>query len=358
MSCSERSIFTSSAVNSFMNRGSRETSCVAYEGTHSDQNNQVQNSRATGADSQAPLTMNQHQHSQEAVELPRHQFHQGITNWEEPHLSAVRVPQVSACPVSASGRQDDSSYFIMDSDKHSKSLPDIPTFRRLMTEMGSMNGDTSPYPGYFRPEPSTYTGLKLYEYSGTDMSSVSPTLASPSQCRQLYNLSFSAPLCSESESKPVNDNRVLDITECSSQRSDGSNSNSSVTALNNIQNNREETDTCSQHDKSLTDLSEGDKTRRPETRVGGVTVENAASGWLSAKAGRKKRCPYTKHQTLELEKEFLFNMYLTRERRLEISRSVNLTDRQVKIWFQNRRMKMKKMTREHRTRDPGNHFSI
>ncbi|KAG9340228.1 hypothetical protein JZ751_021668, partial [Albula glossodonta] len=57
-------------------------------------------------------------------------------------------------------------------------------------------------------------------------------------------------------------------------------------------------------------------------------VEKTTGNWLTAKSGRKKRCPYTKHQTLELEKEFLFNMYLTRERRLEISKSINLTDRQ------------------------------
>ncbi|MGH0155437.1 UNVERIFIED_CONTAM: hypothetical protein FKN15_040310 [Acipenser sinensis] len=62
-------------------------------------------------------------------------------------------------------------------------------------------------------------------------------------------------------------------------------------------------------------------------------VESCVGSWLTAQSGRKKRCPYTKHQTLELEKEFLFNMYLTRERRLEISKNINLTDRQVNFFY-------------------------
>ena len=58
---------------------------------------------------------------------------------------------------------------------------------------------------------------------------------------------------------------------------------------------------------------------------------------------RRKRTAFTNEQLMELETEFQQKKYLSLVERSQIAQTLNLSEIQVKIWWQNRRAKWKRI---------------
>jgi BarH-like protein len=58
---------------------------------------------------------------------------------------------------------------------------------------------------------------------------------------------------------------------------------------------------------------------------------------MKSKKPRKARTAFTDHQLNSLERSFERQKYLSVQDRMELAAQLNLTDTQVKTWYQNRR---------------------
>ncbi|KAF0304361.1 Homeobox protein BarH-like 1 [Amphibalanus amphitrite] len=70
--------------------------------------------------------------------------------------------------------------------------------------------------------------------------------------------------------------------------------------------------------------------------------EEIGDSCTGGRRGRRSRTVFTEPQLLGLERRFTAQKYLSTTDRMELARSLALTQMQVKTWYQNRRMKWKK----------------
>lgn len=104
----------------------------------------------------------------------------------------------------------------------------------------------------------------------------------------------------------------------------------------------------SEQDNSSRDINEKELEQSKSDIRDSSSVHSKGVKRLKVKSGREKvkkkkaRTTFTGRQIFELEKQFKEKKYLTASERSDMAALLNVTETQVKIWFQNRRTKWKK----------------
>ncbi|EOB05704.1 Homeobox protein Hox-D10, partial [Anas platyrhynchos] len=261
-----------------------------------------------------------------------HPYIPQVDSWTDPNRSCrIEQPvtqQVPTCSFTTNIKEE--SNCCMYSDKRTKLISsDVPSYQRLVSESCPIENPEVPVPGYFRLS-QTYATGKTQEYNNSPETSSTVMLQLNPRGSSKPQISSQLQMEKKMNENPNNQDSAAKVSQVESPEPKST--------------LQDERSCLPEGSVSSPEVQEKESKGLPGRVAGArgcpagcrrvilieeIKSDTPTSNWLTAKSGRKKRCPYTKHQTLELEKEFLFNMYLTRERRLEISKSVNLTDRQV-----------------------------
>lgn len=79
-----------------------------------------------------------------------------------------------------------------------------------------------------------------------------------------------------------------------------------------------------------------------EVKPGPRPVHSQPRSSLPSPKPKRSRTSFTPAQLERLEEEFSVDMYVVGLKRMKLANELHLSERQVKVWFQNRRMKYKR----------------
>ncbi|XP_067114816.1 ventrally expressed dharma/bozozok antagonist [Osmerus mordax] len=87
--------------------------------------------------------------------------------------------------------------------------------------------------------------------------------------------------------------------------------------------------------------SEGGRSLSPSASLDSISPPPS-----SPPSGRRPRTAFTTEQIRSLERAFKRNAYLGTQDKAELCKKLNLSDKQIRNWFQNRRMKLKRTVQD------------